>query len=166
MQMTLRRLWDHLAWADALLLTALEGCASPPSEAIREYAHILGADDTWLSRLEGRPPTVPVWPQMEVPQLRRFAQELHASFSRYLAALDATQLMRDVAYATTDGRTFATPAQDILLHVALHAQYHRGKINLLLRQAGVEPAATDYIAFIRGAPARVPATTPAPKASP
>ena len=166
MLLTFRRLWDHLAWADERLLTALEVSASPPTEAIREYAHILGADDTWLARLEGRAATVPVWPEMEPSQLRRFAQELHASYNRYLASVDATQLMRDVAYATTDGRTFATPAQDILLHVALHAQYHRGKINLLLRQAGLEPAATDYITFIRGAPAGAPATTLAPKASP
>lgn len=149
MLMTFRRLWDHLAWADERLLAALEVSASPPSEAIREYAHILGADDNWLARLEGRPATVPVWPQMELPALRRFAQDLHASYSRYLAALDATQLMRDVVYSTTDGRTFATPVRDILLQVAMHAQYHRGKVNLLLRQAGLEPAATDYIAFVR-----------------
>ena len=37
-----------------------------------------------------------------------------------------------------------------LLHVPLHGQYHRGKINLLLRQAGRQPAPTDYITFVRG----------------
>ncbi|MFQ5740386.1 MAG: DinB family protein [Acidobacteriota bacterium] len=37
-------------------------------------------------------------------------------------------------------------------------QYHRGKVNLLLRQAGHAPAATDFIAFVRGAPAATEAT--------
>ena len=58
-----------------------------------------------------------------------------------------------VAYTTSAGKSFANTVKDILLHVAMHAQYHRGKINLLLRQAGLEPAPADYIAFIRGAPA-------------
>lgn len=75
---------------------------------------------------------------MNLPQLRRFAQELHAAYSRYLAALREEQL----------------------LHVALHAQYHRGKVNVLLRHAELAPAATDYIAFIRGAPAATTGATP------
>lgn len=35
----------------------------------------------------------------------------------------------------------------------MHGQYHRGKVNLLLRQADRTPAPTDYIAFVRGVPA-------------
>ena len=41
----------------------------------------------------------------------------------------------------------------MLLQVALHGQYHRGKINLMLRQAGLPPTPTDYISFARGVPA-------------
>jgi uncharacterized damage-inducible protein DinB len=37
--------------------------------------------------------------------------------------------------------------------VALHGSYHRGQIALLVRAGGSTPAPTDYIAFIRGAPA-------------
>jgi hypothetical protein len=44
--------------------------------------------------------------------------------------------------------------------VVLHGQYHRGKVNLLLRQEGEQPAPTDYIAFVRGVPAAV--TVPEP----
>jgi uncharacterized damage-inducible protein DinB len=42
---------------------------------------------------------------------------------------------------------------DMLLHVALHGAYHRGQIALLVRAGGSTPSPTDYIAFIRGAPA-------------
>jgi uncharacterized damage-inducible protein DinB len=37
--------------------------------------------------------------------------------------------------------------------VALHGAYHRGQIAQLLRQNGAQPAATDYIGFVRGVPA-------------
>lgn len=150
---TIRRLWLHVAWADHLLLEALEASPPAPAESLREYAHILGADEIWLARLEGRSATAPVWPKMELPQLRRVVQELHAAYGRYLAALDGDRLLDQVSYTTSAGLAYSTPAQDILLHVALHAHYHRGKVNLLLRQAGLAPAPADYIAFIRGAPA-------------
>lgn len=150
---TLRRLWDHLAWADDRLLSALEAAAAPPGDAIREYAHILGADEVWLARLEGRASEAPVWPAMALPELRGLAARVHDGYARYLSALTSEHLADVVSYTTSDGRPFSTPVHDILLHVALHAQYHRGKINLLLRQAGLTPAPTDFIGFVRGAAA-------------
>jgi uncharacterized damage-inducible protein DinB len=149
----IRRLWEHLAWADDLLLQALEAGPLAPAETLREYAHILGADEIWLARLEQRPATAAVWPSWELAQLRHYAGDLHAAFARYLTALDDPGLSHQVAYTTTTGQAFETSVQDILVHVALHAQYHRGKINLLLRQAGLTPAPTDYISFLRSVPA-------------
>ena len=40
-----------------------------------------------------------------------------------------------------------------MMHVALHGQYHRGKVNLLLRQEGLPPVPPDFIAWVRGVPA-------------
>jgi uncharacterized damage-inducible protein DinB len=153
MLIEIRRLWAHLAWADAFLLEALEASPTPPAEALREYAHILGADEVWLARVEQRPPTAPVWPQITLEEIRALAAAIHAGYARYVVALDHRELARVVSYTNSAGDSFQNTVQDILLHVALHAQYHRGKINQLLRQAGLAPAPTDYIAFVRGAPA-------------
>jgi uncharacterized damage-inducible protein DinB len=43
--------------------------------------------------------------------------------------------------------------EDILLQIFLHGTYHRGQVALLLRQGEATPAPTDYIAYVRGAPA-------------
>lgn len=154
---TLRRLFDHVAWADLELLAALETEPAPPAQALREYVHILGADEVWLARLTKRPSALPVWPTMELAEVRTFVRELHAGYAAYLSGLDEAALPSLVTYTNSAGQTFHNSIHDILLHVVLHAQYHRGKINLLLRQADLRPAPTDYIAFIRGTPA---ATTP------
>ncbi|NOT09254.1 MAG: hypothetical protein HOP28_13745 [Gemmatimonadales bacterium] len=149
------RLFAHIRWADGILSDALARTPTPPAECIREYAHILGADETWLSRLTQRPPRVPVWPALALPELTSLAADVHAGFDRYLADIDERSLASDVAYVNSAGQSFRTPAGEILLHITLHAQYHRGKINLLLRQAGLQPAPTDYIAFVRGVEAAV-----------
>ena len=159
----LHTLFLHLAWADARLLQALEAATSPPAEAIREYGHALGADEVWLARLQGRPPRIAVWPALALTELPGAAAMIHEGYRQYLDGLDEPALDRMVGYTNSAGASFKNAARDILLHVATHAQYHRGKINLLLRLAGAEPAPVDLIAFVRGAPAastRVPLPPP------
>jgi uncharacterized damage-inducible protein DinB len=149
----LRRLWAHAEWADGLLLATLEQQPNPPAEALREYAHILGAEETWLSRLEGRAPRAAVWPEPEPEAVGELARSVRAGYGAYLTSLAESELDRGVAYVNSAGLAFTTPAVDILLQVMLHGQYHRGKINLLLRQAGLAAAPVDFISFVRGVPA-------------
>ena len=146
----LRRLWAHAEWADGLLLAALEQQPNPPAEALREYAHILGAEETWLSRLEGRAARAAIWPEPTPETVGELARSVRAGYDAYLTSLTESGLDRGVAYVNSAGLAFTTPAVDILLQVMLHGQYHRGRINLLLRQAGLAPAPVDFISFVRG----------------
>jgi uncharacterized damage-inducible protein DinB len=150
-----RRMREHLAWADDALLDVLAEAAEYPEAAGREMAHILGADETWLARIEERAPSVPIWPPSDLNTLRELALQVQVGYARHLDTMIETDLLRLVAYHNSAGIAFETPVRDILYHVFLHAQYHRGKVNLLLRQAGLTPAQVDFIGFVRGFPAAV-----------
>jgi uncharacterized damage-inducible protein DinB len=151
----LTRLFAHAAWATRHLGDALTRSLEPPADAVREFAHGIAADTLWLARLTQRVDHPPVWPGWDVAEARAHAERTGAGYRDFLAQLDDIALAAPVVYTTTDGRPFATPAGEILLHVALHGQYHRGKVNLLLRQHGLDPAPVDYIAWVRsGADAR------------
>jgi len=149
---TITKLWAHLDWADGVLLKALLAGAAPDA-AVREYAHILGAEELWLARIEQRPSRTTVWPDLPLGQLETLAGMVQQGYRSFLAGLDGPALEGVVAYTNSAGLSFENSIQDILLHVALHGQYHRGKVNLILRQAGHIPAPTDYIAYVRGAAA-------------
>ncbi len=149
----IRRMLAHNAWADDLLLTALR--SSDDATAWREYAHILGAESVWLARLEARTSPVVVWPILSRPEVESLRVELASGYALYCSQLHSTSLARMLDYTTSAGQSFASRIDDILLHVALHGQYHRGKINVLLRRADLAPAPVDYISFARGAPAAV-----------
>jgi uncharacterized damage-inducible protein DinB len=153
MSAVFRRLIDHAEWADRLVITALRALPEVPPDVLRECAHVIGAAEVWLARLEKRQPRAPIWPVLALPELDALARTVHTGYSKYVAAMDERALERAVAYTNSVGQSFDTPVQDILTHVALHGQYHRGKINLLLRQTGLSPIPTDYIAFVRGVPA-------------
>lgn len=77
-------------------------------------------------------------------------EDNHRNFSAYLATLeDDGSLEKAIAYKNQTGAAYSTSVRDILTHVALHGQYHRGQINAMLRAAGAEPINVDYITYVR-----------------
>jgi uncharacterized damage-inducible protein DinB len=149
----LRRLFEHLSWADARVVDALAASSSPPEPALELLAHVLGAEEVWLARLEGRDARLAVWPELGVEACRAWVQTHRAAFEHYLGTLVPADLREPVAYRNSAGIAFTSTREDILFQVALHGAYHRGQVALLLRQGGARPEPTDYIAFTRGAPA-------------
>lgn len=148
----LELLLQHLRWADEKALGALRG-APPHAAALELFAHVIGAEETWLARLEQREPRVAVWPALTLDEAARLAESVHEALAAWLARADDAVLEADVTYVNSAGRQFTSRAVDIVMHVMTHGAYHRGQIALLLRQAGSVPAPTDYIAFVRGAAA-------------
>lgn len=149
----LQKLFAHLAWADERAVGALRAAATPPEDALRLMAHVLGTEHVWLARLHQRPAEVPVWPDFTVDDCARLARENHEAFRRLLDALDPAALREEIPYRNSAGIAFRSTREDILLHVALHGMYHRGQVAIALRRAGLAPAPTDFIEFTRGAPA-------------
>ncbi len=131
----------------------MRDAAEPPPKALDLLSHILAAEHLWLARLRASSATVPVWPAFDPAGCARLAEETHAAYRAYLEALRAEDLAGEVPYTNSAGAPFRSTRADILLHVALHGSYHRGQMALLLRQAGAVPQPTDYIAYVRGAPA-------------
>ena len=125
-------------------------------------SHVIAAEEVWLSRLEHRPPRVPVWPTLTLAELEVLAATVHDGFARYWDTLADSDPESPVPYTNSAGQPFSNTVLDIVMHVGMHGQYHRGKVNLLLRQFGHSPAPVDYIAFTRGVPA---ATQPPSKDS-
>jgi uncharacterized damage-inducible protein DinB len=148
----IRRVFDHLTWADATMAAAVEAIESPDA-AVCELAHVFGAEENWLARLEERAATLTIWPDLSREALGPAMRKIQAGYAGYLGALRDEDLTRLVAYTNSQGRSFETAISDILLHVVLHSQYHRGKVNLLLRQSNATPAPVDFIGFVRGVPA-------------
>lgn len=153
MKKNIQTLFQHLYWADERLYHALSAGESSIQEAVSEFAHVIGAEEVWLARLQQRTSSCPVWPELSGPELKELMEKTHQNYREYLENLEEKDLSIEISYTNSAGKKFTNITSDILFHVALHSQYHRGKINLLLREKGFEPAPTDYIAFIRGEPA-------------
>ena len=141
-----------MEWADARVLESLRQ-PDVPARALQLYAHVLGAEHVWLTRLEQRERAMPVWPSLTLEQCETVARDNARGFRAYVDGLTSDDLQRTVHYRNSAGLEFDSGIEEILLHVAMHGSYHRGQVSLLVRDAGAEPAPSDYIAFVRGVPA-------------
>ncbi len=147
------RLLAHLAWADERTHEALRAAGPAHVDALALYAHLLGAEHIWLARLRREPARQPVWPALTLEACAALARENHAGYAELLAGLGPAELEAEVPYTNSAGASFRSRVADIIVHVALHGCYHRGQVAQLLRRVGAVPQPTDYIAFVRGAPA-------------
>ena len=147
------RLFKHVAWADARVLQSLRAAHSVLKKDLDLYSHILGSEHVWLSRINGVPAKVAVWPTLTLDEAERLAAENVAAFEGVVSTLTKESRAKPITYKNSAGDQFTSTLEDILTHVCLHAAYHRGQIAASIRAAGDVPSPTDYIAFARGAPA-------------
>ena len=145
----LQRLARHGEWADARLLNAARAASGDCAPVLRELAHVRAAQEIWLSRIEGRAATLPVWPTLGCDELAAASTAIDGALRTLLASLTADALDREVVYKTSTGVTYRTTLGDILLHALTHGQYHRGKANAALRQIGADAANVDFITWVR-----------------
>jgi uncharacterized damage-inducible protein DinB len=144
-----RKLYDHLVWADARTLNALRTMHAAPLDALRLYAHIMAAEHVWLTRILESDPEVTVWPALDLDQCAKLGAKNHAAFALLAETLSPNELQRAVRYRNSKGEEFVNTVEDILMHVAMHGAYHRGQVARIVRGEGGAPQATDYIFFIR-----------------
>jgi uncharacterized damage-inducible protein DinB len=145
----LDRLFRHLAWADQEILAALD--QPPPIEpALKLFAHIVAAEQIWLSRIHSQDSRgLTPWSPLSIPECRELSARAAAAYRELISAQSEQGLDELVTYRTTKGDEFRTPLGDILLHIALHGSYHRGQIASILRSQGRSVPATDFVIFSR-----------------
>ncbi|MBD0382071.1 DinB family protein [Paenibacillus sedimenti] len=149
---TIRNMFAHMDWANRRLLDALQAApADEVGKAATLFLHLLQAESIWLKRLRGESSEgLALWEDNADPAACAVLIEANGNgFRAWLDALPEDWLDKPIAYRSQAGAPFESSARDILIHVAMHGQYHRGQINTALRKGGFEPSAVDYILYVR-----------------
>jgi uncharacterized damage-inducible protein DinB len=157
-----RRWFDYERDSHDKALKSLESVpaeqrSSPPFErAVSIMAHLAVARQLWLHRF-GAGGEAPRDPSEFFPKgltLAQLAGKIGAAqdaWSRYLSRLNEAELGRAFEYQSLDGKRYRNTVEEVLTQLFGHSWYHRGQIAMLVRQAGGEPAATDYVFWTREA---------------
>lgn len=145
---TITQMFHHLFWANERILQSLQQQEQPQARTL--FAHILFAEQIWITRLQGKDSSqLPLWEEADMNTCDHLAKNNKEIFLAYLDDLKPEDLDKNISYQNSTDKEFTNTIREILTHVALHGQHHRGQINTLLRAAGQKPPILDFIAFTR-----------------
>ncbi len=147
---TIKKMYEHLHWANLQILEALKTWEDQNNQAKLLFSHILLAEEVWFTRIKGLDSTPQaLWTELSIEECLELLEKNNQNFTELLAGLSDINVNRLIVYKNSTGKEFSTSIRDIVTHVALHGQYHRGQINRVLRGEGFEPVNVDFITFVR-----------------
>lgn len=163
---TARMLTRYTAWSNKLMFDAVAALpageaekphASPFQSMVHTLNHIYVIDRIWQAHLEGRdhgyaarntrdhPPLAELW---------RLQQEIDAWYVAWADAQNDAGLAETVKYTLIGGTPGAMTRGEILLHVAMHTNYHRGYVaDMIYTVPGCRPPTMDLPVYMREAAA-------------
>lgn len=122
-----------------------ENISKTDEKTIGLINHTLNAQQIWNSRIL-REKSFEVW------QINPFEKLDEINAQNYQKSVDIVQntdLNKIIEYQNSGGMEFQNSIFEILFQAINHSTYHRGQINFLLKQSGIEPVLADYIFYKR-----------------
>lgn len=154
-----RHLLAYNGWANARVFAAVDGLSSEQltrivassfPTVIATLAHIVSTEWVWLRRWMGESPaSVPDWvARAELSDLRARLTAVDSERAAFVNDLTDGGLEDPIAYRTLSGQPHEDRLSHTLRHVVNHSTYRRGQVATQLRQLGIAPPATDFIAYV------------------
>jgi uncharacterized damage-inducible protein DinB len=105
------------------------------------FVHTLGAIDYWLDFLQRQnfhsQKDYDDYKNLE--QVRAYMDHVEKRMHNYLDSLSTEKLQKTYKIKGDDGKTRKITAEDVLIHVFEEEVHHRGELNALLWQMGIDP---------------------------
>lgn len=154
---TFQELFRHMEWADSVVWAAvLAHAEAVDNAALRDRLHHLHMVQQAFLRVWRGDHTRTQAPTFEdSASLLAWARSYYAEANGYLSNLGEQDLDQPLAVpwarmveSRLGRKAEVTSLGETLLQVAMHSTYHRGQVNMHLRQLGAEPPLTDFIAWL------------------
>lgn len=151
-------------WSDKVMFDAV--AALPEGEAVKPRTslfknmvhtlnHIYVIDRIWQAHLEGRDHGYDARNTKEHPSLAelwRLQQDVDAWYVQWADAQSDARLGETVEYTLIGGNRGAMTRGEILLHVVMHDNYHRGYVaEMIYEVPGCRPPSMDLPVYMREA---------------
>ncbi len=107
--------------------------------------HTLNAQQIWNSRIL-REKSFEVW---QINPFESLEDINTHNFKASVQIVEVSDLDQRIEYQNSRGTKFENSIFEMLFHAINHSTYHRGQINFLLKQSGINPILTDYIFYKR-----------------
>ena len=151
----LQLLFNHQAWADAVMLdTVAKHNPTFDDEILRKTLHhIAVVQRAFLSLFLERP--FDIQKELAVPasggDFISLSRQTHAEAITFVNGVEEARLSRAIDVPWFPGLRISLG--EAMMQVVIHSQSHRGQCALRLRTLGTEPPITDFIVWLKDRPA-------------
>jgi uncharacterized damage-inducible protein DinB len=151
----------YTAWADEVLYDALSRVPEAMVSAVRPgplggmagvMGHIYVVGLIWKAHLTGQAhgfTTRRLDEPLALPELRRRQAEVDQWTIAFTEAQSDESLAREIRFQFIGGGDGVMRVDEMLLHVATHATYHRGYVADMLYGSGATPPTMDLPVYLR-----------------
>jgi uncharacterized damage-inducible protein DinB len=150
-------LLEHMQWADATVWTAVTACSAANSDGrMKDVLHHLHSVQwAYLQIWRGDELDMPdVSTFADLAAIRSWCHEYYQQLRAYWSTVKPEQFEREVVFPWADrlverwGAARPVTFGESVLQACSHSAYHRGQVNMRLRDLGGEPPLVDYVAWI------------------
>ena len=151
---TLERIFSYKAKANDEMLAAMRQFddASPAKEiAIRVLNHTYAVDRIFAANLQRAEHGYTSPNPGQAPSLEELSAGIKASdqwYLDYVSRLDETQLAERIDFTFTDGEPGRMSRAEMLMHVTVHGEYHRGQISMIMMQNSIAPPGDGFTSYL------------------
>jgi uncharacterized damage-inducible protein DinB len=151
---TLERVFSYKAKANDEILTAMRQFddASPAKEiAIRVLNHTYAVDRIFAANLRRAEHGYTSPNPGSAPSLDELSAAIKTSdqwYIDYVSGLDEAQLVERIDFTFTDGLPGRMSREEMLMHVTVHGEYHRGQISLIMMQNSIMPPGDGFTSYL------------------
>ena len=151
---TLERVFSYKAKANRETLAAIRQFddASPAREiAIRVLNHTYAVDRIFAANLTGTEHGYTSPNPGHAPSLEELSAAIKTSdqwYLNYVSLLDEARLGERIDFTFTDSLPGRMSREEMLMHVTVHGEYHRGQISLLMMQNSITPPGDGFTSFL------------------
>lgn len=111
-------------------------------------SHIIWAQGVWMKRIKKE--EVGVYTPFNIIALQDLKEQAAQAHDDFMAFIESVGDFSTVLeYKNSRGDAWQNTYEDVLMHVANHGTYHRAQIASRLKEIGLMPPVTDYIAYRR-----------------
>jgi uncharacterized damage-inducible protein DinB/putative sterol carrier protein len=156
---TLERVFSYKAKANAEILAAMRQFdeASPAREiAVRVLSHTYAVDQIFAANLRRAEHRYTSPNPSQAPSLDELSAAITSSdrwYLDYVSRLDKAQLAERIDFTFTDGLPGRMSREEMLMHVTVHGEYHRGQISLIMMENSITPPGDGFTSYLHKAEA-------------
>lgn len=151
---TLERVFSYKAKANNEILAAMRQFddASPAKEiAVRVLNHTYAVDQIFAANLRRAEHGYTSPNPGRAPSLEELSEAIKTSdqwYIAYVSRLDEAQLAERIDFTFTDGLPGRMSREEMLMHVMIHGEGHRGQIGLIMMQNSIMTPGDGFTSFL------------------